>query len=279
MSTSRPTDGVGRLGGAFPLALILGLAALLAGCGLGGPDDDGRDVPVAVSTTSNQALAPTSRQGADPSGVSSDDGASLLPGPGRSVTVTGVDGDSLVIDLVALMVGDGRLKPGGAEQCDGDSTCAQLQSEATAFTVPLDGGTEAQIESRVGLGLYDEISFRLVTASASDTALPDTLSGLEGGSVLVQGSFNGEPFTVTRDVTGTVRFPLSPGLDITGSVNAANVTLSATVTAWYLLDDGTVLDPRQQSGRLTAGLVESSVSAYPDRDGDGEPDRAGPGSP
>lgn len=278
MSTSRRTYGVGRVGGAFPFALILGLAALLAGCGLGGPDDDSGDVPVAVSTTSNQALAPTSRQGADPTGVSSDDGATFLAGPGRSVTVTGVDGDSLVVDRVALMVADGRLKPGGAEQC-GDGTCVHLQSGAAAFTVPLDGDTEAQLETRVGLGLYDEISFRLATASASDTALPDTLSDLEGGSVLVQGSFNGESFTLTRDVTGTVRFTLSPGLDITGSMNAANVTLSASVAAWYLLGDGTVLDPRQQSGRLTTGLIESSISAFPDRDGDGEPDRAGPGSP
>lgn len=279
MSTSRPTGGAGRFGAALPSALVLGLSALLAGCGLSGPEDDGGDVPVAVSTTTNRALAPTSRQGADPYGVDSDDGASFLAGPGRSVTVTGVDGDSLVVDAVALMVDDGRLKSGDAEQCGGDSTCVHLQSEAAAFTVPLDGDTDAQLEAPVGIGLYDEISFRLVTASASGAAPPDTLSELEGGSILVRGSFNGEPFTVTRDVTGTVRFPLSPGLDVTEAMNATNVTLSATVSAWYLLGDGTVLDPRQESGRLTTELIESTTSAYPDRDGDGEPDRAAPGSP
>lgn len=279
MSTSRPTDGVGGFGAALPRSLILGLAALLAGCGLSGPDDEDRDVPVAVSTTSNQALTPASRQGADSVGVSSDDGAPFPTGPGRSVTVTGVDGDSLVIDVVALMVHDGRLKPVDAEQCGGDTTCVPLQSEAGAFTIPLDGGTETQLETRVGLGLYDEISLRLVTASASDAGLPDTLSELEGASVLVRGSFNGEPFTVTRDVTGSVRFPLSPALEVTETTAGTNVTLAATVRAWYLLGDGTVLDPRQQSGRLTTGLIESSMSAYPDRDRDGEPDRSGPGSP
>lgn len=278
MRSGEPADGHTGAGFRLPGALALGLAVLLAGCGLSGPEDEGQGVPMAVSTTSSRTLVQASRQGGGPSGVTADAGVFSVPGASRAVTVGGSGGDTLVIDFVALLVDDGRLAPRTVEACGGDSACAHLQSRATGFTIPLDGETRPQLETRVGVGLYDRVSFRLITASASDSALLDSLPEFEGQSILVKGSFNDEPFTVTRDLTGTVEFTITPGLDITESTNATNLTLSTTVTSWYQLADGSVLDPRQATGRLTEELIEASTSAFPDQDGDGEPDRTGPGS-
>ena len=278
MRAGEPADGHAGAGSRLPGALALGLAVLLAGCGLSGPEDEGQGVPMAVSTTSSRTLVQASRQGDGPSGVTADAGVFSVPGASRSVTVGGSGGDTLVIDFVALLVDDGRMAPRTVEACGGDSACAQLQSRATGFTIPLDGETRPQLETRVGVGLYDRVTFRLITASASDSALLDSLPEFEGQSILVKGSFNDAPFTVTRDLTGTVEFTITPGLDITESTNATNLTLSTTVTSWYQLADGSVLDPRQTTGRLTEELIEASTSAFPDQDGDGEPDRTGPGS-
>lgn len=255
-----------------PLAAALALA--LVGCGLSGPEDSSSEIPLSISATASQRLV---RASSGPA-ARTDLAAGPSAGPSRSITIAGSDGNTLVIDFVAFLVTNARLKPGGAEQCDGDSGCVVLRSSPRLLTVPLDGSTRSQIVKRVGRGLFDEISFRLVTAADSNDALLDSLPEFEGGSLMVRGCYNGEPFSVTRSPSGPVRIPISPGLVIDESTNATNLTLSTAVPSWFELPDGGVLDPREESGRLSTGLIEASTSAFPDRDGDGEPDRTGPGA-
>lgn len=264
---------------ALPLAVAAGLAVVLAGCGLSGPDDGTPEVPLTVSTTASQRLVRASVGPNAPSASVEQDGVGPEAGVSRSLTLGGTDGDTLVVDFVAFLVADAVLKPGAADQCAGDTACVDLRSSARLVTIPLDGTARPQIRKRVPLGLYDRVSFRLLTAADSNASLLDSLPEIEGNSVVVKGSFNGESFSATRALTGTVDISVTPGLEITESTNAANLTLAAAVSSWYQLSDGTVVDPRQESGRLSTELLEASISAYPDQDGDGEPDGSGPATP
>lgn len=259
------------MGGVVPLAAAIAVA--LAGCGLSGPEE-AADVPLSVSVTTSQRLVRATSGPAAGSGALAD----ADPETNRSITVSGADGDTLVIDFLAFLATNARLKPGAAQECDGESGCVDLRSSPRLITVPLDGDTRSQIVKRVERGLYDEISFRLVTADASQGSLLDSLPEFEGSSLMIRGRYDGESFVVTRSPTGRVRIPISPGLLIDEATNATNVTLSTAVPSWFELPDGGVLDPRAESGRLTRDLIEASTSAFPDRDGDGDPDRTGPGA-
>lgn len=263
----------------LPSAVGAGLAVVLAGCGLSGPDDGTREVPLSVSTTASQQLTRASVSSDSPSVSVQQDEIGAESGVSRSVTLVGTGGDTLVVDYVAFLVGDALLKPGDVDQCGGDTACVDLRSTARLVTVPLDGTARPQIQKRVPLGLYDQVSFRLLTAGDSNAALLDSLPELEGNSVVVKGTFNGQSFSATQALTGTVNITVTPGLEITQSTDAANLTLATAVSSWYQLSDGTVVDPRQESGQLSIELLEASTSGYPDRDGDGEPDSSGPASP
>lgn len=260
--------------------MAAGLAVVLAGCGLSGPDDGTREVPLSVSTTASQRLVRAS-VGPNAPSASLDQDAAVGPeaGVSRSLTLGGTDGDTLVVDFVGFLVADALLKPSATDQCAGDTACVDLRSSARLVTIPLDGTVGPQIQKRVPIGLYDQVSFRLLTAADSNASLLDSLPEIEGNSVVVKGSFNGESFSATRALTGTVDISVTPGLEITESTNAANLTLAAAVSSWFQLSDGTVVDPRQESGQLSIDLLEASISAFPDRDGDGEPDSSGPAAP
>lgn len=261
------------------VVVAAGLAVVLAGCGLSGPDDGTREVPLSVSTTASQRLARASVGPNAPSASLEPDRVGPEAGVSRSLTLGGTDGDTLVVDFVAFLVADALLKPSATDQCGGDTACVDLRSSARLVTIPLDGTTRPQIQKRVPLGLYDQVSFRLLAAADSNAALLDSLPELEGNSLVVKGSFNGESFSATRALTGSLSISLTPGLEITESTNATNLTLAAAVSSWFQLSDGTVVDPRQESGQLSIELLEASISAFPDRDGDGEPDSSGPASP
>lgn len=258
-------------------AVILSIA--VAGCG-GDATSPPPAVPLAISTTLSGRAVPASvgPDGTPEVSASSADRSLGARADARgSVSVTDPEGNELTVDLAVLLVEQIRLHPRGAGSCGDGETCERAEG-ALLLRVPLDGsvrsrGPVAQLDATV----YDEIQFRLRPGGASDSAVVDSFPQLEGASILVEGSYNGEDFTFTSDASTQVSIAISPTLDLTSSPSAANVTLAAPVSSWFLAEDQTLIDPTGgPASGVVAENIAASFSAFPDLDADGQPDTSGP---
>lgn len=251
--------------GAF-LVLLLALGA----CGEGTAPPPA--VPLAISTTVSGLVG---RASVGPASDAAGDRSLEIHRDARgSITATDSEGNELTVDLALLLVEGIRLRPRGVASC-GDDSCESADG-SLLLRVPLDGsvrsrGPVAQMDATV----YEEIRFQLRPATSADTAVVDSFPGLQGASVVVEGSYNGEPFTYTSDVSTRAEIAISPALDLSSSPSAANVTLAAPVSSWFLGTDQALVDPRT-AGASAAERIATSFVAFPDLDADGNPDRSGP---
>lgn len=262
-----------QTGGHRWTALVAAVCVAALGCSDSGTGP-GPAVPLSISTTLSQETAPVSIGAAD---------APRLSRSGVRRTVTAVDGagDTLRLDLAVIVIEDVQLHRQGAGDCGSGDACVATERSRMLLHLPMDTTQEVRSVGLVGqldADVYDDIRFELGRVQASDTTAVDSFPNLqEGTSILIEGSYDGQPFTVTSDLVTSVEVTLSPALDVSDSPTATNVTLSAPVSRWFLGSDNTFLDP--EASGAAAEIAESaaqSLSGFPDRDADGRPDRSGP---
>lgn len=258
-------------------ALVAALSLAVAGCGDSGAGPDPA-VPMSISTTLEQLVSPASVTPADAPGVS----ASVRSSSGARPAVTAVDGagDTLKLDAAMVLIENIQVHRQGSGDCGSADACVATEVKRLLLEVPMDTTREVRSVGLVGqidADIYDELRYELGIVQASDTTAVDSFPELEGASMLIEGSFNGEAFTFTSDLETSVAVTLSPVLDVSDSPTATNVTLSAPVTRWFMGSDNTFMDPTvSENAAAIAEAVAESFTAFPDADADGEPDRSGP---
>lgn len=263
-------------------ALIAALSVAAVGCGDTTAPEPA--VPLSVSTAlSQQQTTPTSIAPADAPGVSAARANGALqasPGVRNSVRAVDAAGDTLTVDLAVVLIENIQYHRLGSGDCGSGDACLTTERNRLLLQMPMDTTQDVKSLGLVGqldADIYDEMRFELGLVQASDTAAVDSFPELEGSSMLIEGSFNGEPFTVTSTLETSVTLTLSPNLDVADSPTAANLTLAGAVTRWFIGSDNTFMDPTSSANAAAiAENVAGGFTAFPDLDADGEPDQSGP---
>jgi len=258
--------------GWLPLLAFLALTAAACGDSSTGPESE---VPLTVSATASGQFAPASAADAGTAGVD----RSLRASPDVRAVVTSTDtaGNELTLERAMVVIGAALLRPEGTDSCGAGGSCPQVAAGPFLLEVPLDGSVNTVGPvGRVPPDVYDAARFQLRLAQASDGAVVDSFPELEGSSVLVQGSYNGSPFTFTFATESVVGLDLAPSLVVEERRAGVNVTIKAEVGEWFVTSEGVLMDPASAAGDVIAASVLQSLTAYPDLDSDGSPDGTTP---
>ena len=255
------------------------IACVAAGCADG--TAPGARQPVSVSfTTSATATATGSLTSAAPDHVLNDV----------------VGGGALVITKAQLVVARTELVRTGAvcgsdaaagddsEHAD-DHDCAELQLAPQVVDLPVNGTIVDALNVNVPAGTYSalEAKVRPIRANSGrghgSAAFLAAHPELEGVSVLVQGTFNGEPFTFTSDVSTGAEQQFDPPL-VVGDA-PLNVTVHVDLATWFASGANGLIDPRTagpgtDNARIVAANIKRSFRAFRDDDHDGHDDHGEP---
>lgn len=201
-----------------------------------------------------------------------------------------VSGDALVITRAQLVVARMELARAGAvctsddaagDDDDGDDDCAELELAPSVVELPVNGTVVDELSVAVPAGSYSALEARMRPirdnggrghgSAAFLLAHPD----LEGVSVLVEGTFNGSPFTFTSDVSTGAEQTFAPPLDVGDT--PLNLTVQVDLAAWFASSSGGLIDPRTatagtEDARLIAANIKRSFRAFRDDDHDGHED-------
>lgn len=243
--------------------LAVTFAALLGAClGDSPTSSDGGSVPVSVSVAVPRAVS-------GPASI----------GPAPSITVA--DGENtLVMDQMEIVLRGLVLKRDDVSSCIGaGSGCIEYLAQAAIVPLPDEQGAFRLITRSVPVARYDRLDMQL-HAPAADEPVTDDNPEFEGVSVRVSGTFNGEPFEFTSDVTTDETLQIDPAVTLQSGMPAANVTILVGVTNWFRSQDGGVVDPRTAgAGGANEDLVKSNIGAaleaFRDDDLDGSPGSGG----
>lgn len=204
--------------------------------------------------------------------VPSASGGSAVRAPRASVTVDDDGGNTLTIDLATLVLLDIQAgREGGAcefpsssesDRSDDGDACAEFVFQTSALDLPVADGDSILTSVDDAQGTYDRLELQLEVADATEEFnIVQERQELDGASVLVEGTFNGEDFSVTLDTEerATPSFPSSVTVPEGG---AATFTLTVDVASWFFRDDGSLVDPSTLADDPEAeALVESNVIA------------------
>jgi hypothetical protein len=190
--------------------------------------------------------------------------------------------DEIVLDEVGLVMRKVRLEGPSTEPCpeddEGDSRCGELDFGPVLFDLPLDEGAEGLVNAAVLTGTYTGLKFQIhrPTNANEDADFVAEHPEFEGVSIRALGTFNGEPFTFTTDLTEveevTFENPLEVAVD-----GELPLTLLMEVADWFADGAGSLVNPSEANhGGPFESLVErqirESFRAFHDGDGDGSPD-------
>lgn len=175
-----------------------------------------------------------------------------------------------------------RMAAAGVDTSDRDRRrqyCDGFEVEFGPVVVDLPTGdhVNAGATLRVPPGLYDEIKFDIEPLDDHNGRSDDRYGrpGPRNSSILVEGTFNGEPFVYLSDLEAEVELDFHPALSI--RPGGFNVTIRVDVSGWFTTDDGQVIDPTSaNAGGPNQALVErnilASLAAFGDVDRDGRRD-------
>jgi hypothetical protein len=208
-------------------------------------------------------------------------------GPRSSLAVIGTpetfsDGtNTLVVTGVQLVLREIELhRTGVVSECAAalDDDCAELEVGPVLVDLPLGNpGSVRAFNVALEPGSYDRVEFELHKPStSSDAAFVAAHPDLDGVSVRVTGTFNGQEFTYTGDFNEEQEFNLVPQLTVTES-GSADLTLYAGLDSWFRNSGGALVDPvSANAGGPNQGLVEqnikTSLDAFEDENHDGRDD-------
>jgi hypothetical protein len=247
-------------------AAAVALATTLAACGdAGGPSTAGQ-VNFNLATRPATAAAAT---------------------VGAPETFTDGGNNTLVIDQVQLVLREIELKRVDATLDCGDASgghdaCEQLELGPILLDLPLGGtgGAARSFSVAVAPGSYREVEFEIHKPSHDDdAAFVQAHPEFDGVSARVAGSYNGEPFVFTTDLSAEEEIELSPPL-VTTDGAATELTVFVDLDRWFRDGAGTLVDPRTAApGGANEGLVEqniqSTLHAFEDENEDGADDHHG----
>lgn len=187
---------------------------------------------------------------------------------GVRADVTIGDGPQIVVDSIDVVIRQvqvGRegtecaFRPQGVASDEDESDCEEFGTGVTiAQSLPVDEGLQTlQTNVPIEPGTWDrlEFAFNVLQSDASQPEDLDILSGsggrartdLRGGSVMIQGAFDGQDFTLLLELDGEVTVPAETPLVI-DEEGQGGVVLVWNVAQWFDDGEGGIVDPVAAQG-------------------------------
>jgi hypothetical protein len=229
----------------FPLAPALAAISLvaLAACG----DSSSPDIrPVSLSFSSQ---APAT--------------AAAIVNASRDVIVT-VGANTLVITKAQVVVRSIKLKTTQTLTCSDDDSidddCDEVRLAPTLIDLPLVANGVTTLTASIPEGTYREISFKIHKPSdddASDIAFRAANPTFATISMRVEGTFNGQAFVYTSDMSETTELAFATPVVI--NADSKNVTVQFDLGSWFTVN-GQVINPTTANkGGVNENAVKSRV--------------------
>lgn len=169
---------------------------------------------------------------------------------------------SFVIDSVDVVMRELQLGRQG-EEClfgsvggDGDggdgSDCVEFFIQSVIQTLPVDDGSEELVTNGgIRPGTFDRLAFRfnvLESTNNEETRLIGERGDLQGESLFVGGTFEGQEFEVRLDPDGPVVVNAADPLTL-GEEESGRAVLVWDVASWFVdPEDGSIEDPTRVEG-------------------------------
>jgi hypothetical protein len=180
--------------------------------------------------------------------------------------------NTLQIDEVRLVLRKIALhRQADGEDCDeaGEAACDVLWLGPMLVNLALDGSTSHAFTVDAAPGTFRRMLFQLhKPAGQADLAFVALNPGMAGVSVRVTGTFDGEPFAYTTDLTVVQHTALEPPLDVADGV-PTELTLWVDVATWFTNQAGTgLINPGdlgvggQLDARIRQNIRQSFRAAY-----------------
>ena len=174
----------------------------------------------------------------------------------------------------------------GCSSSDPDTSCVSVGTHIATPTGPVlvdfqlveSTSLSRDIEiMMVPPGTYDEIEFEIHKVSDDDPEDEAFLMAhpeLEGKSIVVTGTFNGEDFVYETDLNEDQEFAIDL---VVGQDETTNVTVQFDVSTWFVDGAGNLFNPATAlkggpNENLAEDNIENSIEAFEDEDEDGHHD-------
>lgn len=211
-------------------------------------------------------------------------------GVAGSESVT-LDGHTLVLDQVTLVLRKIELKRVESTACPedaapstsdgsgdrGEDDCEEIAVGPVLADLPLGGGPERVVTVPVDTGTYRGVEFKIhrLEQGGADQAVLDAHPEFLNISIRATGTFDGQPFTFTTDISAEQEARLEPPLAVVDGVDA-NLTLKVDLATWFMAN-GALIDPAQAlRDQPFEGVVRSNIERsfhlFEDHDFDGHED-------
>lgn len=159
------------------------------------------------------------------------------------------------------------------EFCDG----FEVEFGPIVVDLPTGSGVNEGVTLHAPPGLYDELKFEIEPLDDHGGRSEDRYGrpGPRDASIVVEGTFNGEPFVYLSDLEAEVEMDFYPPLEV--RPGGFNVTIRVDVASWFTTDNGQLIDPSSaNAGGPNQAEVErnilASLAAFGDVDRDGRRD-------
>lgn len=183
-----------------------------------------------------------------------------------------------MISSVEVVLREIELKAVETPDCDVEPEpvgCESFESEPILVSLPVDGTTFQDVSINVPAGAYDEVEFDIHVVSDADTAFLAANQTMDGKSIVVEGTYNDNPFTFETNMSQEQKFMLTPNLVVGDGDPATNVTIRFDVSTWFVDQQGDLFDPAtastgQPNESVAEENIQNSIKAFEDRDKDGD---------
>ncbi|HUG27088.1 MAG TPA: hypothetical protein VMK53_02235 [Gemmatimonadales bacterium] len=199
-------------------------------------------------------------------------GAGRAAGAPLAAAEITLGGNTIQIDDVRLVLRKIALhRQADGVDCDeaGEASCDVLWLGPILVDLALDGSTSHAFTADAAPGTFRRMLFQIhKPAGQADLAFVALNPGMAGVSVRVSGTFDGEPFGYTTDLTVVQHTALEPPLEVAEGVPTA-LTLWVDVESWFHNQAGTgLINPGdlgvggQLDARIRQNIRESFRAAY-----------------
>jgi hypothetical protein len=248
------------------LPTILAALLVFAACGDGTGPTTGAQVSLTfASVTAGGAPAPT------------------FAGP-MAVPIMDESGNTLEIETVLVVLREIELERVEVAECDDvepePDGCEKFETGPVLVDFQQVGSTSLSQDIAIIMippGTYDEIEFDIHKVSdddPEDEAFLIAHPELEGKSIVVTGTFNGEDFVYETDLNEDQEFAIDL---VVGQDETTNVTVQFDVSTWFVDGAGNLFNPTSAlkggpNENLAEDNIENSIEAFEDEDEDGHHD-------
>jgi hypothetical protein len=171
------------------------------------------------------------------------------------------NGEELVVERARILLSELEI--------EGRTESSEVEIGARALELGLDGSSTEIAFEDVMAGTYEEMSLELARGGQISG---DASEGFgDQDSIVVEGSFGGQPFTYRSGYAPELEFELD-GLRVKDG-DVATVTITFDVGDWFVDEGGQILDPSDAANHdAIEANIRESVAAHVEDDEDEEDD-------